>query len=76
MGEWQPIETAPRDVDILVWSERYYDRPVTAQWDDRYGWSPSWDDSLVIEYMSDFGTEYKALPVRPTHWMPLPEPPK
>ena len=103
--EWQPIETAPKKVDILVWfdhdADTYHDpnRPgyltdyaawadsgdfmdgsgvCVAKWFpqrwesvDEYGggyWLPAWWFALQ---MGDY--EY---PVNPTHWMPLPEPPK
>jgi len=76
MSEWQPIETAPKDgTTILAWGP--YSEPATYQWRTNVrlvGWVPVWDGFLVIEYQSDFGTEYKtADPL--THWMPLPQPP-
>jgi len=72
--EWQPIETAPRDGrEILVWGE--YQQVATArysEWEKRF--VASWEDSSVIEYQGDFGTDYKTLATI-THWMPLPAPP-
>lgn len=75
--DWQPIETAPKDgTYILVWSEREgwrgNPRMVCATWEPSgtgawaiYGAGPTrhseqWLDRGII----------------PTHWMPLPEPPK
>ena len=82
--EWQPIETAPKDGSeiIGVYSNDYgyLDKPtVYGPWTCRFErnkWMASHDGIGVIEYMSDFGTEYKEAEMDPTHWMPLPEPPK
>jgi hypothetical protein len=80
---WQPIETAPRDQEIIGCHYRPRDKslplaiygPWTMEWNVRcQEWQPSWDGYSVIEHMSDFGTEYKSLDLQPTHWMPLPAP--
>lgn len=67
MSEWQPIETAPKDgTPILVACP--YSSGVAVEnvrWIDRpraRGWR--------------FHNYGPALGVQPTHWMPLPEPPK
>ena len=71
---WQPIETAPKDKYVLVFSESYgvcvsfYTRGIDHESDViRDGWfSPerdNRDERMVLD-----GTV--------THWMPLPEPPK
>jgi hypothetical protein len=64
MGEWQPIETAPKDVEILVWSQ-YQDTAYLAICDDQQWWTPDWWPEKWTEWLYS-----------PTHWMPLPEPPK
>lgn len=59
---WQPIETAPRDgTKILVYiqSASLDWRIVARAFDEHDGW------------YSDPGKHH----VRPTHWMPLPDPP-
>jgi hypothetical protein len=74
MAEWQPIETAPKDgtrilvvdcgfVQIARWDEEF------DNYNDRQG-VPAWatfacDDGFYSEYAEN-----------PTHWMPLPEPPR
>lgn len=67
---WQPIETAPRDgTPILVfYGERIgMDRYYVRYWDrgdwatDKEGWVDHWR---------------QIRPEQPTHWMPLPMPPK
>lgn len=59
--EWQPIATAPKATAVL------------AAWADKSGWLPQvltqgHDGVWFDEDDSNFRT--------PTHWMPLPEPPK
>lgn len=78
--QWQPIETAPRDGSrILVKNRddgydeqtgyRTYSNDIgVAEWSksgccDDYGW--------ISSFCCDFVTRFE-----PTHWMPLPEPPK
>jgi len=73
MADWQPIETAPKDgTEVLLWGP-YCGCPATAQWTGK-AWAAYWDGWRVVEYMSDFGTDYREFDM-PTHWMPLPEPP-
>lgn len=63
---WQPIETAPREDDLCI-----------------FAWCPDAHGYIVVAWQSDdlvkgggwFGLEDYTL-VHPTHWMPLPEPPK
>ena len=62
-SRWQPIETAPRDgTEVLITHGR---TTVVAWWSDIFGWR-DWGD-IGWGGMQD---------VAPTHWQPLPEPPK
>lgn len=67
MSEWQPIETAPKDRRIRVWAhsaERH------AKWDeDKYVKKPRpyWN---VDGWTTTWSRYHK-----PSHWMPLSEPP-
>jgi len=69
MTEWQPIETAPKDgTDILIyqppekiWGLIFEHVIYVCHFDGRGRWTES--DG---ERYSNF---------KPTHWMPLPEPP-
>lgn len=71
---WQPIETAPKDgTTIIGWAETMLE-PVTIRWKSET-WQSVWELARVLETESDFGTSYKD-PDWPTHWQPLPEPPK
>lgn len=69
MLEWQPIETAPKDeTPVLVYAESGM---FVVRWLNRQNYNEGWwhiDDN-----------RYGPFAVRgplPTHWMPLPEPPK
>ena len=60
MNEWQPIETAPKDIgDVLIFNEDGID----------IGW---WDDNQKEWCYRDLYLTIRS----PSHWMPLPEPPK
>lgn len=64
MSEWQPIETAPKDGDILVWGPHGHGHMVVF-----------WGTSSGPEF--PWGTlDGTAYPEVFTYWMPLPEPPK
>lgn len=68
--EWQPIETAPKDgTAILIWDTYVHDlsMPVVGSWVENtdYGGEFEW------EHWKSGGVLYN-----PTHWMPLPTPPK
>lgn len=62
MSEWQKIETAPMDVEILVGPTKRMQQCV-ARNDSRDGW--------VTETPSEWVSIYT-----PTHWMPLPPDPE
>lgn len=62
MSEWQPIETAPKDGTYIL---GYGEHDHRGHYIDAIHW---WHDRWTIEWMSGFQ--------RPTHWMPLPAPPK
>jgi len=76
MTDWQPIETAPKDgTDIIV---MYIDIDTqcvrTAFWLD-YEYDPSQDGWWTYD-CSEVGGALMTRIYAPTHWMPLPEPPK
>lgn len=72
MSEWQPIETAPNDgrwVIVAIEYDTLDDYPFCGVCQFRRGqWQILVDENT--NYLSDtsFGS--------PTHWMPLPNPPK
>ncbi len=73
-SRWQPIETAPKAGQIVVWCPTMFNGGVyLAKWDDdRYAKNPRPYWSLSDEVI------YGKLRVRecqPTHWKPLPSPP-
>ena len=67
MSEWQPIETAPTERsetgdNVLLWIVEYGDVGIIMGYWDGRGWSDSHG--------------HGSNDLKPTHWMPLPEPPK
>lgn len=66
--EWRPIDTAPTDgTDVLIFAPQFSEQFVAfygraADGDCRWVFGRAQGMSLVVK--------------NPTHWMPLPEPPK
>lgn len=59
--KWQPISTAPRDgTRLLLWAPSW-SQPNTGHPYPR-GWGPMYELGPWLD--------------QPTHWMPLPEPPR
>jgi hypothetical protein len=88
MSEWQPIETAPKGGfpqgftgRRLVTDPAWVEPPTILAWDGRQLQVVYWD-----WYYAEGGNGYTpgcsawvspdGERVEPTHWMPLPEPPK
>lgn len=59
---WRPIETAPRAVDVLLWTKLGF-AMVALRYEEGHRCEDAW---LTYD-----GSEVR----EPTHWMPLPEPP-
>lgn len=87
-NQWQPIETAPRDgTRILVYvpdSENvlsvYWDAEFTFRYDEAKAsvdekYAGEHDGAWTDDAVESFAYEEKAS-YSPTHWMPLPDPPK
>ena len=80
MSEWQLIETAPKDGTWIIGAEfhgedyRYADI-YCCRWMNCYQSAEEYggDPDLYIRECWDNGKDNTELP---THWMPLPEPPK
>ena len=64
--DWQPIETAPKDKTPVMVCDKNHDyangKIAVAVWEN--------DEHYIIEEQSI------PIGIFPTHWMPLPEPPK
>ena len=73
MADWQPIETAPKDRHIQVFPGIWTGVTVSvAKWDANEHAKkprPYWRRLDAHHVVTSRGTS-------PTHWMPLPEPPK
>jgi len=84
MTKWQSIDTAPKDgteiigcfIGLWGYENEHITKygPFTIAWNGRV-WAPSWDDSEVLESVTDFGSSYKDTPLQPTHWIPMPKMP-
>lgn len=72
--KWQPIETAPKDESVLVYPPTWpTKRAAIANWNaDEYAKKPRpfWDRDDDLRQVT------KSRENPPTHWMPLPKPPK
>jgi len=64
MSEWQPIETAPKDVSVIVYADGVVGEASCPDATDRWWWAQTDEHDSW------------ARPIYPTHWRPLPEPPK
>lgn len=64
MSAWQPIETAPKDGDteVLIYGAL---GTIKVAWYSGGEWKWEYDNDMT----------YGSTVYRPTHWMPLPEPP-
>jgi hypothetical protein len=86
--EWRPIETAPKDgTKILVFvpivGDARFGHIYAVIWDDEFEvvnamakshakmYRGAWTDFAVESFGYEKYAEYK-----PTHWLPLPEPPQ
>lgn len=89
MSDWRPIETAPKDGrSVLVYADGYDAMGYGVQWIGAACWTtmllagepPHWMGLPPARHETETfpdGTSWqKPIPVTPTHWMPLPEPPK
>lgn len=69
MSEWQPIDTAPRNVPILVTDGNV----VVALKRAKHVLDDEWPDPVGFGgYEWEWGFQWSDL----THWMPLPDPPQ
>lgn len=74
MSEWKPIdENTPRMKVILMWGETY-DLGSRKNWKMATGSIHRYDDIGPEEIIWD-GQNLQDWDYKPTHWMPIPEPP-
>lgn len=68
-GEWQPIETAPKDCDVLLGSGR---TEAGGPWVTVGRWD---EDSAAFWEKNNHPTDYWGSEIYPTKWQPLPKEP-
>ena len=70
MSQWQPIETVPMMTDVLLWdgTSQNVGHCDMTDYDGYY------DEPVLASNIH--GGWLDAEDYQPTHWMPLPEPPK
>ena len=88
MTEWQPIETAPTDGTFILATSKFLDGEVfICTWGEKkyvhtlqtvchIGWHLV---GIPKRYYPGYGPMFMPInqdDLQPTHWMPLPEPPK
>lgn len=82
MMDWQPIETAPRDRNILIYTPPIWPGQTgvkEAWWKSPYEGAPmsqcSWETMTGTNLSADVHEALDGTPLGATHWMPLPPPP-
>jgi len=78
---WQPIETAPKDgTEVLCWCPSAAMVPVVMHFSSAEYFEREYGDAEYIEEGWHLSYSYPnglaECTWEPTHWMPLPEPPK
>ena len=72
MTGWQTIETAPKDgTSILLYG--YWEGEIHKIEDEKNIWMAQY---TYGDWLINGGDSYGSYVRNPTHWMPLPEPPK
>jgi Protein of unknown function (DUF551) len=72
MNKWQPIDTVPEMVDVLIYIDEETQKVGHCAIDDLDGFY----DEPVRLWNVDGGWEIHEGVINPTHWMPLPDPPQ
>lgn len=73
--EWQPIETAPKDgTPILVFGKPQKHPNLESWYDGSAIFTAEWD--AIDESFCILGGDWLGPFIDPSHWMPLPAPPK
>lgn len=80
MAEWRTIDSAPKDGKLILVYGQPVDFTITAtegtvtvMWGRSAVHAAGWDD-IDCEFNLDGGTWLGPF-IKPTHWMPLPDPP-
>lgn len=71
-NQWQPIDTAPKNKNILIIGGKIKTQ-LDEEWDCNY---PVIASGSKGHFLVAHGCYYDTWVYNPTHWMPLPQPPK
>ncbi len=77
MNEWRDISTAPRDRTILVFGkpdDLIMNNIALVKFKNPAAYTAAWDE--LDEAFCVSGGSWLGPFIEPTHWMPLPDPPK
>lgn len=72
-GAWQPIETAPRSYNPSLSFYNHHSPSILGLWGQSFYCICHWGGQSAPYWVDD---NLKKCPFQPTHWQPLPEPPK
>jgi hypothetical protein len=86
MMDWQPIETAPTDVGLLLWARSDNTERASCKIGEETGWDPAGVHICAYESTDPEGTRVfystekdgwgeREMRLWATHWMPLPAAP-
>jgi hypothetical protein len=72
MSEWQPIDSAPKNLDEVLVYDPDYGGVRMAQYESQ-AQPPFW--SIDVWDLTMPNTARERIEIHPTHWMPIPSPP-
>ena len=78
---WQPIETAPKDGSMVLLLEftnldDYNTQVSVGLWTDLHAGHVVNDEMVWADWAAGLNEDDEWSALNPTHWMPLPEPPR
>lgn len=75
MGEWQPIETAPKDGTEILTKVEHFD-PIIAWFERKWFFFGRWENGVNLVFYNPDGSMTVKTTYKPTRWMLIPKPPE